>query len=307
MIPSLAHEFASLDADLPARPQSLVRLLALLQNPNTTMDDIAGLIETDMALASAIVRTVNSAMFGLLRRVQTVGEAVRYLGLREVAAITFETALRSAFPPTPRLEVLWQRASATGLLLGRSGAGLGLDPMLAHTAGLFERCGQAILLAKAGERYVPLLEAHLTDRRALDGAERVVLGLTHAAYGSALCASWGLAVGVVHYVRDGVQSPERLPEAGSAARRLLALGAVAGALLDGVPLEEAAAWHGPGSGCTAAELSRAVERPWSALESAWREVQPAHPVEPGLGPVPVAEALGVSPPVRSCSPAQAAS
>ena len=88
-----------LDADLPACPRTLVQMLALLEREDAPLGEMAELIESDLALAAAVVRTVNSAMFGLLRRVETVGEAVRYLGTREVAAITYETALRAAFAP----------------------------------------------------------------------------------------------------------------------------------------------------------------------------------------------------------------
>jgi HD-like signal output (HDOD) protein len=265
---TLARDLRNLDADLPARPRTLVRLLALLHDENSSLYDIADLIEADMALASAVVRTVNSAMFGLLRRVETVGEAVRYLGMREVAAITFETALRNAFPPTPLLEAIWLRASQSGLLMGRSAAALGLDPLQAHTAGLFECSGQAVLLVKAKELYAPLLQAHTGDRAALHAAEQQTLGITHSAYGSALCAAWGLAAEVVHYVRDLPHPVAAWPQPGTPARRLMTLGLTTHSLLDGTEMTEAVALQAPGSGCSTAELLAAVQPPWQRLQNA---------------------------------------
>ena len=52
-----------------------------------------------MALAAAVLKAVNSSLYGLKGRVQSVHQAITYLGMREVAAITYEMGLRAAFPP----------------------------------------------------------------------------------------------------------------------------------------------------------------------------------------------------------------
>ena len=86
-----------LDIELPASPAATLKLTELLADEDTSVPEVADVIEGDLALASAVVRTVNSAMFGILRRVETVAEAVLYLGMREVAAITLESGLRTRF------------------------------------------------------------------------------------------------------------------------------------------------------------------------------------------------------------------
>lgn len=227
----------SLQADLPACPRVLLELQTLMRDDERALPEIAALIESDMALAAAVVRTVNSAMYGLLRRVETVGEALRYLGTREVVAISYASALRAAFPPSPRMNALWRTAGLSGLLMGRSAAALGVDPLQAHTAGLFACSGQALMLAHLGPAYEAMLEAFGTDAAALDVAETSAWGIGHAAYGSVLCASWGLAGPVVSFVRERVRPPAQRPPLEPMLRRLLALGAATEALLheDGGP------------------------------------------------------------------------
>ena len=83
-----------------------------------------------------------------------------------------------------------QHAGRSGLLMGRSARALGLDAMQAHSAGLFARSGQAVLLAHAAERYGALLAGLGSDREALRAAEIEAFGVDHGAYGSALCAAW---------------------------------------------------------------------------------------------------------------------
>ena len=52
--------------------------------------------------------------------------------------------LRAAFPPAVELEPVWTRAAKRGLLMGRMGQMLGVDPWAAQSAGLFEECGKAV-------------------------------------------------------------------------------------------------------------------------------------------------------------------
>lgn len=147
---SIDPKLRELNIDLPACPATLVKLSLMMADEDSSMAQIAALIETDMALASAVVRTVNSALFGLLKRVETVHEAIRYLGMAQVAGLTYEIGLRGAFPPTPLLQQLWDRAGIRGLAMGRVARQLDVDPWLAHTMGLFAETGRAVLIAYDG-------------------------------------------------------------------------------------------------------------------------------------------------------------
>lgn len=221
----------SLNIDLPACPHTLVKLSLLIASDKASVDEMAGLIGADMALASAIVRTVNSAMFGLLHRVETVHEAVRYLGMREVAGITYEMGLRAAFPPGPLIDRVWDRAGRRGLAMGRIAQALDFNPWTAHTAGLFAESGRAVLYAYDRERYSDL-EQLAPNEGAVIAAEVATFGVSHAALGAALCQSWGLSQDVATYVRARVSVPLEWQHESLDVRRLLTLGAEVDAELD---------------------------------------------------------------------------
>jgi HD-like signal output (HDOD) protein len=196
-------ELRTLDIDIPAQPQALVRLSLLLAEDDINLHAAAGLIESDMALAAAVMKAINSSLYGLKGRVQSVQQALTYLGMREVAAITFEMGLRAAFPPAPELEPMWQRASQRGLLMGRLGQALSLDAWAAHSAGLFEECGKAVLFRHARDHYSAMLRAARTDTE-LASLELAGFGVSHDALGAALCDSWGLGAAAVASVRHHV-------------------------------------------------------------------------------------------------------
>ncbi|NLZ40030.1 MAG: HDOD domain-containing protein [Comamonadaceae bacterium] len=200
---SVNPELRSLDIDIPAQPEALVKLSLLLAEDEINLAAAAELIESDMALAAAVMKAVNSSLYGLKGRVQSVQQAITYLGMREVAAITFEMGLRAAFPPAAELEPLWQRAALRGLLMGRLGQRLALDAWAAHSAGLFEECGKAVLFRHAPDHYRAMLRAAETDTE-LAMLERAGFGVSHDALGGALCESWGLALAAAASVRQHV-------------------------------------------------------------------------------------------------------
>lgn len=230
---SVNPELRSLEIDIPAQPEALVKLSLLLAEEEINLAAAAELIEADMALAAAVMKAVNSSLYGLKGRVQSVMQAITYLGMREVAAITFEMGLRAAFPPAPELEPLWQRAALRGLLMGRVAQKLSLDGWGAHSAGLFEECGKAVLFRHASDHYRAMLRAAGNDVE-LAQLEHVGFGVSHDALGAALCESWGLAAPAVASVRHhvAVQASRELPPTLPPGRRALpALSAIVQVML----------------------------------------------------------------------------
>lgn len=222
----------SLNIDVPAQPEVLVKLSLLLADDEVDLPLLGRLVESDMALAAAVMKAVNSSLYGLKGRVQSVQQAVMYLGTREVAAVTFEFGLRAVFPATPELEEVWQRASVRGLLMGRIGQALSVDPWGAHSAGLFEECGKAVLFKHDPETYRPMLLDALNDSDLVE-REYEAFGVSHDALGASLCESWGLASAAVASVRHHVrvnalrQLPAQAPR-----RSICALSALANALMN---------------------------------------------------------------------------
>ena len=202
---SVNPELRQLDIDIPSQPQALVELSLLLAEDDINLTAASALIERDMALAAAVMKAVNSSLYGLKGRVQSVHQAITYLGMREVAAVTFEMGLRAAFPPTPELEPIWKRAGWRGMLMGRLAQRLSLDAWAAHSAGLFEECGKAVLFRHAPDHYRAMLRAAPGDAE-LVLLEHAGFGVSHDKLGAALCETWGLGAMAVASVRHHVEA-----------------------------------------------------------------------------------------------------
>jgi HD-like signal output (HDOD) protein len=257
----VAPPLRALDIDLPAQPQVLLELSLLLAEDEVNLPPVATLIEADMALASAVLKAVNSSLYGLKGRVQTVQQAITYLGTREVAGVTYEMGLRSVFPHTVELEPVWQRAAQRAALLSRLGQMLGVDAWVAHSAGLFEECGKAVLYRHAPDHYRSMLRAAGSDAELLT-LEHAGFGVSHDALGAALCESWGVAAPAVASVRHHVQfqaSGELPPQVQRPT--VCALSAVAHALMRAPEMLDAVvARVAPQASLEPALVQRAAER-----------------------------------------------
>ena len=262
-------QLRSLNIDIPAQPEALVKLSLLLAEDDVNLQSLSGLIEGDMALASAVLKAVNSSLYGMSGRVQSVHQAITFLGTREVAAVTFEMGLRAVFPHAPELVPVWERAGVRGLLMGRIGQALSVDPWAAHSAGLFEECGKAVLFRHSPERYRPMLVAAKDDEELLF-LEHQEFGVSHDALGAALCESWGLAPAAVHSVRYHVivnttrQLPMQIQR-----RAICAISALANALMtDPATVDEVASAVAPQAELDVTLVQRGCHRVQEQIEAA---------------------------------------
>lgn len=266
---SVESPLRTLDIQIPSQPDALLRLSLLMAEEEVNLSALSQLIESDMALAAAVLQAVNSPLYGVSGRVQSVQQSISYLGMREVAGIALEFGLRAVFPPAAELEVLWARAAQRGLIMGRLAQAMQIDAWAAHSAGLFEECGKAVLLRHAPDHYRSMLRTATGDAMLCE-LEAGGFGIAHDALGAALCESWGLSDAVADCVRHHVQAqadhllPQALPR-----RDLLALSVLAHAMITAPDvLDDRVARLAPQCNLSTSGLLRAARRVHEQIESA---------------------------------------
>jgi hypothetical protein len=199
---SVNPELRSLDIDIPAQPQALVQLSLLLADDDINLQAAASLIESDMALAAAVMKAVNSSLYGLKGRVQSVQQAITYLGMREVAAITFELGCALHFPPAPGTGTAVAARRLRGLLMGRLANKLALDAWAAHSAGCSRSVARRCCSAMRRTTTAPCCAQPPATPNCHAGTHR--LWRQPRRTGRGLCESWGLGPAAVASVRHHV-------------------------------------------------------------------------------------------------------
>ena len=224
-----------LQVELPPRPAVLTALTGEMQSDEPDLHRVSELVSSDVGLAAAVIKMVNSPYFGLSRQVASVQQAVTFLGLAEVFGIVTAALLRRSFVSNdPLMEQLWDASAARGALMRRFARELHvLAPDRAYTCGLFENAGMALLLVHApGYAHTA---AQACDGIALMERERVRYGVDHAMLGQALMRTWGLPEELALAVRQhhGLLQLQG-DEMPLLTRQLIALSTMANAALSGV-------------------------------------------------------------------------
>ena len=66
---------------IPQFPQHVIQIINTLSDPTKSFDHIAGIIDGDPALIADLLRTANSSMYMLPKKIDTIENAVRVIGI----------------------------------------------------------------------------------------------------------------------------------------------------------------------------------------------------------------------------------
>lgn len=184
-------------AQLPALPQSAIRLLELSQDPSNGPGEFAVPIESDPGLAGQVLRFVNSSYFGFSREISSVKLAITLVGIRTIKNFALWSAVFSLMP-NPKcgpfdLKSLWQDSLRRALFARRLAKLLGLkEAEEAFSAALLQDMAVPLLAKEAPAVYVKLLEARNQGQRRLSVLEQQLFGWNHGEAGAMMARQWNL-------------------------------------------------------------------------------------------------------------------
>src|SRR5438067_11886246 len=86
-LPGTPEQLVTSAPELEALPVVAQRLLALVRDPNATIEGMARLLGTDQALVATVLRYANSARGMPNRRIASLPEAIARIGLRTLGEV----------------------------------------------------------------------------------------------------------------------------------------------------------------------------------------------------------------------------
>lgn len=214
---SLAKLLSEVEA-LPALPAVYTRLMDEIESDDSSLEVIGGIIEQDIGMTANILKVVNSAFFGIPRKIEKPAQAVSLLGLDVVKALVLSYQLFSSFDLSKikafSFELLWKHSVATGGLakLIAQEEGLKKDQVdEAFFAGMLHDVGKLPLSAFASEHYNHILALVRQEDRLLWEVEMETIGTSHAEAGAFLMGLWGMPEAVTSAIAFH-HRPSLLPE-----------------------------------------------------------------------------------------------
>jgi HD-like signal output (HDOD) protein len=193
--------------DLPPMPIVAVKVLELLQDPDTSVKKLAETISLDPAVSARMLKIANSAMYGLSRQVTTLQNALVILGERTVRSLVLASSMSSVNKSYGLLEkMLWEES--IGCALAARFFSIKLQKVNADEAfmvGLFSNLGKIVRNNNDTERYQDLVEAVYNGAGEYLVLEQEVFSNPYHLVGAAVLDSWKIAsllVEAVHHQMD---------------------------------------------------------------------------------------------------------
>ncbi|MDZ4820794.1 MAG: HDOD domain-containing protein [Planctomycetota bacterium] len=180
---------------LPALPQSAIRLMELARDPENGPVEFAVPIETDPGLSGQILKFVNSAYFGFSREISNIKMAITLVGIRTIKNFALWTAVFSLMP-NPKcgpfdLKSLWQDSVRRGLFARAMAKLLGnKDCEEAFSAALLQDLAIPLLAKEMPKEYAELLEQRQKEGRRLSDLETERFGWNHADGAALIARGW---------------------------------------------------------------------------------------------------------------------
>ncbi len=193
---------------IPSVPTLYFQMIKELKSPHASLERIGSIISQDMVMTAKMLQMVNSAFFGLKRRVSNPVEAAMFLGLDRIKSLILVAHIFSYFDRSLNvfhfsIDALWHHSVQTGNLARQIAEAESPDPQIAeeaYTAGILHDIGQLALAANLSLQYDQIVAMARREKRSIWRIERERLGSSHAEIGACLIGLWGLPATIVEAI-----------------------------------------------------------------------------------------------------------
>jgi len=261
---------------LSSLPVVYFKINEVINNPDSSFEDVANVINHDSSLSARLLRIVNSSFYNFPSPIETISHALSIIGTQQLRDLALATTFISVFRGVPEqwisMNSFWRHSLACAI----AARAVGMELRDGNTEKLFlgamlHDIGKLILLENRPDSIWGILEQGRTENKILHLLEREHFGFNHGHVGAALLQAWNLPeslAAMVQFHHDPMAAGDRVQEAAAIHFadffvKAMELGSSGDPL---VPPLNPEAWEVLG-------LSTGfLERLWSRVDSQWREI-----------------------------------
>ncbi len=187
---------------LLSMPEIVVKLNSMLNDPNSSANDIGNEISLDPALTIRVLKIVNSSLFNLPRQIKNIPTAITILGMKQLRDIVMTTAVIKKFQSIPadlvNMNTFWHHSIACAIAARTIAEHCKIkDTEDFFVMGLLHDIGKLVMfLVLPDQSREVLREIKTTLDQSPDAdisqIEKKQFGFSHATLGRVLTQQWNM-------------------------------------------------------------------------------------------------------------------
>ncbi len=193
------HDVIKGYVEVASLPTIFARINEAVNNPRSSMQDIARIISEDAGLTARLLMVVNSAFFSFPQRIDSITQAIAIVGTQQLRDLALATSVMKVFTGIPDdlvdMERFWKHSIGVGIA-ARAMAAVRRETNLERffVSGILHDIGRLVMYVKIPDLSRAALLRARENRELLHIAEEQSIGFDHAAVGRALMQAWRLPV-----------------------------------------------------------------------------------------------------------------
>ncbi|MBL1320611.1 MAG: HDOD domain-containing protein [Methylophaga sp.] len=192
--------------ELASPPTVYNKLSSMLNDENSSAEHISAVINTDPALATRLLKIVNSAFYGFPSQIATISRAITIIGTTELTNLVLATSVINSFKDIPdsliNINEFWHQSLSCAI------ASMYIAKQCGQRAterffilGLLHNIGSLVLYQTLPELSKQVLMAARFDNEPVHQAEKRIIGFDHCEVGLALSQAWRLPPSIGEVIR----------------------------------------------------------------------------------------------------------
>ena len=191
---SVSAELSRHIDSLPRFPENITQIQKMISDPDSDLHEIGEHISTDPSLTADLLKVVNSAQFMLPKRVDSIFEAVKLVGMRGLRNLLYSYGTQQILGnDTAETRELWQHSYQTGFYAYYIARHILKDRDLlddVYAGGILHDMGK-IVFASVHPELINQIEEFCKQKGLSTGLlEDLASGLNHAEIGALVAEKW---------------------------------------------------------------------------------------------------------------------
>jgi HD-like signal output (HDOD) protein len=177
--------------NIPQISEVIRVLINQLNDPDIDLNEITQNVEKEQVIAVKVLRLVNSASFGLPKKVASIKEAVILLGMGRLKTLVIASGIVSSASKIDNFDInqFWLNSFSTASYAKWLASESGCNVDIAFTAGLLSGLG-TVLIHLGQEKAALDIEQRIKEGHSRPSLEKMRLGYTSQEVSAELCKLW---------------------------------------------------------------------------------------------------------------------